>query len=420
MAAYSENGSVLIALATRFAIQLGLPNVIDQLMAYLPSRPQTAHAEERTLYRLSRIWLGICNFELLCVRTLPVMSLRLIVSSFSLDGGKIPSTTLQISPRKIRTLVKHPERTAVDIRLLSQVELNVIRTEAYSKIVNQPRDALSPQNESRLQNTINDTSVELSLWLEEWNTIISTELPSHERSLALQNLHIQREWALLTLSLKAIAASGIENIAIMSDYQHDLVRQAKEAAARHLRHVLVASPLPSSSPSQPNQAKEPTYLGTFKWTLDYVWAKCAFSVLIVLKLSILLRDPVVSVRSLLQDAHVLLEELKNVTVGHIAYFQILQTSIEKCEAAIREHMMQQAEYVDIGTPTMDSNRIAEDAFQGYVPGEFVFEWDFPGLNLKHMPLGWQVSFSISKSRHSLTSPIGRTCSLILRIFSKFI
>lgn len=78
MAAYSDNGFVLIALAMRFAIQLGLPNTIDQLMAYVSDRTRVISAEEQTLYRLSRIWLGICNFELLYVRlcTDPSLSLK--------------------------------------------------------------------------------------------------------------------------------------------------------------------------------------------------------------------------------------------------------------------------------------------------------------------------------------------------------
>jgi hypothetical protein len=280
----------------------------------------------------------------------------------------------------------------VDVRLLSQVELNMIRSDAYYKIVDQHVDTLLPQNESLLRNTVEDTSVELSLWLEEWKSVISVQLNPDQRSIALQNLHIQHEWALMTLALKAIATSGIENIAIMTDFQQDLVRRAKEAAVRHLHHVLETS----SSSSLPSLVLDPmhssTYLGTFKWTLDYVWAKCAFSVLLVLKLAILLRDPFASVMLLLHDAHRLLETLKRVTVGHIAYFQILQASIEKCEAALREHMTQQANPGHTDSSTMGIHGVAEDEFQGYVPREFVFEWDFPGLNLKHVPLGWQDLF----------------------------
>jgi hypothetical protein len=196
---------------------------------------------------------------------------------------------------------------------------------------------------------------------------------------------------MMTLYLKAVASSGIENIAIMTEFQRDFIRKAKEAASCHLHYMLQSSLTPNSSPASHTTTSGSTYLSTFRWTLDYVWAKCAVSVLLVLKLAILLRDPVPSVMALLRDAHRVLEELKTVTVGHIAYFQILQTSIEKCEAALKEYAAEQ-------TPDQDSSitgsrsGAAEDEFQGYVPSEFVFEWDFPGLNLKHMPFGWQDLF----------------------------
>lgn len=278
----------------------------------------------------------------------------------------------------------------MDVRLLSQIELNFIRAEAYNKIVAQVGDPLLPQDETSLRKTVDDTTIELSLWLDEWTTIVSTEPTPHQRSLALQNLHIQREWALTTLYLKAIATLGIENIAFMTDFQRDFVCRAKEAAVRHLHHVLEDSSTPYSSPAVSSEHHQSTYLSTFKWTLDYVWAKCAFSVLLVLKLAILLRDPVPSVMLLLRDAHRVLEELKRVTVGHIAYFQILQTSIEKCEATLKEYVTENTG--SNPAATSNSNGVAEDEFQGYVPSEFVFEWDFPGLNLKHMPLAWQELF----------------------------
>jgi hypothetical protein len=417
MAAYSENGFILIALALRFAVQLGIPGAVDQLIARCVDRSRTITHEEQEWYRMSRLWHGVCNLELF----------------FSLDGGKLPGmtryvdgrrircfcsclnvyarrsdfshtpralrgtlggskprydqltvkSTRHLSPRKIRTLINHPERTAVDVRLLSQIELNIIRAEAYTKLSD--RDPILAQDERRLQTVLDDTIVELSLWLDEWTNIVSSEPSPHERAVALQNLQIQRQWALMTLHLKAIATSGIENIALMTDLQQISVRKAKEAAAAHLQCILQA---PSTGDEV--QSNTSPYLSSFKWTLDYVWAKCAFSVLLVLKLAILLRDPVPSIMSLLRDAHRLLEELKRVTVGHIAYFQILQTSIEKCEAALGEYVAQQSSGPE--SASLEAARAAEDEFQGYVPSEFVFEWDFPGLNLKHMPLGWQDLF----------------------------
>jgi hypothetical protein len=285
----------------------------------------------------------------------------------------------------------HPERTAIDIRLLSQVELNIIRTEAYTKIMGRNGEFTTQHSEDQLRTTVDDASVELSLWLVEWTNIAMTEPAPHQRALALQNLQIQRAFAMMTLYLKAVASSGIENIAIMTEFQRDFIRKAKEAASCHLHYMLQSSLTPNSSPASHTTTSGSTYLSTFRWTLDYVWAKCAVSVLLVLKLAILLRDPVPSVMALLRDAHRVLEELKTVTVGHIAYFQILQTSIKKCEAALREYAAEQIPDQD-SSITGARSGAAEDEFQGYVPSEFVFEWDFPGLNLKHMPFGWQDLF----------------------------
>lgn len=270
----------------------------------------------------------------------------------------------------------------MDLRLLSQVELNLIRTDAYSDILKYSGPSLL-EDEDAIRSKVHDTTTELLLWLDEWSKVVTNEPIPHQRDLALLNLHIQYDWALITLHLKAVSASGIENIAIMTSFQQEMVQKAKEASTRHLHHLLEVSRSPSS-PSEP----VPAYLTTFKWTMDYVWAKGAFSILLVLRLSVLLRDPVPHTLGLLRDAHRVLEELKKVTIGYIPYFQILQTSIEKCEAALTDHATQQ----DVSNPNLAVSGSAESDFQGYVPNQFTFEWDFPGLNLKHMPLGWQDLF----------------------------
>ncbi|EMD85681.1 hypothetical protein COCC4DRAFT_180743 [Bipolaris maydis ATCC 48331] len=378
VAAYSENAFFLIATALRFAIQLDLPRVVDQLIAKSQIRSGAVNSDEQELYRLSRVWHGICNLELF----------------FSLDGGKLPGLKFHTSPRKIRSLLQHPEHTPVDIRLLSQVELNLIRADAYAKIMRRDTDEfLLQENENKVRSTVEEASVELTLWLDEWTNIILAEPVPQRRAVALQNLHIQREWAMMTLYLKAVASSGVENIAFMTDFQKNFIRRAKDAASRHLHYMLQSyTSTPDSSPASSTHTIGSTYLSTFRWTLDYVWAKCAVSVLLVLKLAILLRDPAASVMALLRDAHRVLEELKTVTVGHIAYFQILQTSIEKCEAALREYSVEQNHATQSSPASGTDGGVAETEFQGYVPREFVFEWDFPGLNLKHMPLGWQDLF----------------------------
>lgn len=272
---------------------------------------------------------------------------------------------------------------------MSQIELNIIRANAYT-VITQQHTNTSLASEARLRSTIQGTAVELALWLEEWSAIVSSGTYNDKGEVAMLNLRIQYNWALITLHLKALSNFGIESIAIMTDFQRDMVRIAKEAAVRHL-HSLLETPRTTSSP--PEDSAPPPYLSVFKWTMDYVWAKCAFTVLLVLKLSLLLRDPLPEVLLLLRDAYRVLEELTRVTVinsGNTSYLKILRTSIEKCESALKEHMMQEQQ-LNIGDVEREDGQ-AESDFQGYVPSQFVFEWDFPGLNLRHVPLGWHDLF----------------------------
>jgi hypothetical protein len=208
--------------------------------------------------------------------------------------------------------------------------------------------------------------------------------------------------------LKAVSYIGTENIAAMTGFQRDMVQAAKEAAVRHLDLLLKASSSPPSPhlPSTPNSEHQAevrsAYLASFKWTMDFVWAKCAFSILLVLRLAMLLRDPPQRLMKLLRDSYEVLEEIKNVSSGHIAYFHILQVSIDKCEKALQEWLIQQNNLgVDGSETTIAANtpnlagsqeRTAESEFEGYAPKEFLFEWNFPGLNIRHVPLGWQDLF----------------------------
>jgi hypothetical protein len=92
MAAYSENGFVMIALALRFAIQLGLPNAIDQLIAKGPNRSRSVDADEQELYRLSRLWYGVCNLELLYGHThSTIRELLTVIQVSPLTAARCPA-----------------------------------------------------------------------------------------------------------------------------------------------------------------------------------------------------------------------------------------------------------------------------------------------------------------------------------------
>ncbi|OCL09622.1 hypothetical protein AOQ84DRAFT_403939 [Glonium stellatum] len=397
IASYSENGWILASLALRLALQTNMLTAVDNLMTKIAERNRRENLvigdEERRLFRMARIWYGAFNLEHI----------------FSLDGERPPSIIFVDSPSRLRALVYHPESTVIDLRLLSQVELNVVRANAHVSLFRCWTFSTIVDIEAELGVVIRDTRIDLDLWLDEWTSIIRNHGADYsslkESSLALLNLRIQHAWALITLHLKAVSNTGIENIAAMTEFQKQIVYSAKEEAVRHLQLLLEASslpPTPQGSP-EPSSTQQPggrsAYLASFKWTMDFVWAKCAFSILLVLRLAMILRDPPERLMELLHDSHKVLEELKTVSVHHLGYFQILQVSVEKCEKALQEWMLQQSTAVidgenlaPVGASAYERQQTAETEFEGYAPKEFLFEWHFPGLNLKHVPLGWQDLF----------------------------
>ena len=120
--------------------------------------------------------------------------------------------------------------------------------------------------------------------------------------------------------------------------------------------------------------------------MDFVWAKCAFSFLLLLKLTVLLPDH--EQQDLRQQGQALYYELqKHSGYGSSnVYLKLLRLSIEKY--ASRDQMPQPAE--------LDS----------FIPDEFIFEWDFPGLNLFSSPTGWDLLFSSDLLGDDLFAGIG--------------
>ena len=114
-----------------------------------------------------------------------------------------------------------------------------------------------------------------------------------------------------------------------------------------------------------------------------VTAKCAFSVLLLLKLARLLPSST-NMSSLIADAKTLLAELSKVRGSSNIYFRILSVSVEKCEKALNGDIAA----LNGGEGPMD----AEMDFQTYVPKEFILEWNFPGLTFCWIPFDFQDLF----------------------------
>ena len=363
VASYSEKGWMLTSIATRMAMQLDLPGAYEDALRFAAGTGSpvsriwdsgagvTNPGHIGAVFRKARTWLGLFVLEHI----------------FSIDSGKPPGIEAQANLRRCRILVSHPSRTSLDLRLLSQVELNSLRAIPHAKLS-------LPNNipDTELATFIQGMKIDLDIWLEDWLQIMLTRTvpDSLDRDTMVLNLRIQRDWAEIVMCCRALQSTGIDNIVAMSAEQHEMIRMAKDAAQRHLEKLLDRPDL---------------YLATLRYSMDFVWAKCAFSVLLLLKLAILLPETS-DLPRLLADARRLLGELENIHGPQNIYFRILNIGVEKAEKALNAYMAQR-------TPTSPGPQEAEIDFQTYVPKEFMFEWDFPSLTLSFVPIDLQELFS---------------------------
>ncbi|PVH76092.1 hypothetical protein DL98DRAFT_465595 [Cadophora sp. DSE1049] len=354
-ACYSEKGWLLTSMATRIALDLNLPAAFNKLSSLMMQAETRDREEEAKLMRETRVWFGTFVLEHI----------------LSLDCGKRPGVKAVDGMRRCRVLLGHPSRTMLDFRLLAQVELNAIRALAQERLAPKLGSEVSLSDEE-MSEIVQETRVDLSIWLSDWtNLVAESHIEKEEEKASLEiNLKIQRDWSEMTMLCQGLQGMGIENVAIMSDSQQNLIRLAKVSAQRHLSIIL----------SRPE-----LYITTFRYGMDFVWAKCAFSVLLLLKLARLLPSST-DMSSLISDAKTLLSHLSKVRGSSNIYFRILCLSVEKCEKALNKDSgpssgVQEGGEVD-----------AEMDFQSYVPKEFILEWNFPGLTFCWIPFDFQDLF----------------------------
>lgn len=365
LASYSESAAVLCDVAICAAMRAGLPQQLESLLSSIAERKVNEAQQEQSLFTAARVWSYIFVLDMI----------------LSLDGGKPPSIILRSSPRRIKSCLHHPRRTTLDIRLFAQVELNAIRSHSHASLVNA---AAEPYAEEATSIAIRGAILDLDLWLSEWQgVVLGDSTISSEHDVVSLNLRIQHAWAVLALYLRALTASGIDNIALMTESQRHIAFDAKTAAEQHLQLLLTATK------DRPG-ASGTTFLGrpyiaNFKYAMEFVWAKNAFCVLIVLRLGILLSDSPDHLMARLSEANEIRQELDKVGIGaNISYTRILTKTVQKCEKAVTATL--RPEGLQNLAESSDSD------FQSFIPKEFMFEWDFPGLHLCYIPLEWQDLF----------------------------
>ena len=120
-ACYSPERSLLLSFATRVALDLELPDAFEHLtrhlLEYSTDTPEADHGNEEvvSLMRRCRTWFGLLVME----------------NILHVDAGKLPTFAQKGGARRCRVLLQQPSATALDLRLLSQVELNYLRARIH-------------------------------------------------------------------------------------------------------------------------------------------------------------------------------------------------------------------------------------------------------------------------------------------------
>jgi len=367
VASYSDSGAILCDIALRESLKLHLP---QKVTSYLSSLAAGCRTDQPANMR-----------DLIPVRVL--YGLVLLDQILSLDGGKPASMSLHTTSRRVRFLIAQPHRSPIDLRLYAQVELNELRATSYASVI-----AAANAGEQSLKDTIDQAQVDLSRWKAEWQALIFDNLTvEDERTVFTVNLRIQHAWAVLALQLRALTASGVDNLALVTECQRTISLSAKTAAERHLDLILSNTfDLDSSDASHERSSYLKPYIANIRYGSEFVFAKNAFCVLIVLRLAILLGDPLSAVLHRLQQAQDFLDGLSHAGMGaNVGYIRILSQTVRKCQRAVKAS--QQAQ--DSSEQALDTG---DADFQSFVPHEFTLKWDFPGLNLCYIPLDWQELF----------------------------
>ncbi|KAJ6183698.1 transcriptional regulator family: Fungal Specific TF [Penicillium mononematosum] len=370
VACYSAERSLILSFATRMALDLELHEAFDELIQRLALQnedmayalPNQMFEEERALMWNARTWFGLLVLEHI----------------FRVDGGKPPGIRLKGNVRRCRVLLSHPSSTILDLRLFSQVELNILRANVGDALGG--KTSLDGQS---IADYVHDMKIELDLWFDDWLRIIeSCVAAAEEKPSLLVALRVQKCWAEMMLNCKALRSMGVENVAAMSTTERTILLTAKASARRHLR-LIIADP--------------DFYLAKLRYAMDFVWAKCAFSFLLLLKLSRLIPERDEEHQELLEQGNRLVDELSKAGAsgtqsgaGNI-YLQILKVSIEKYGRALMETQQPSSDGPTVTSPFWELFDAQAD-LQWFVPEQFVSEWDFPGLNLFYFPTAWQDFF----------------------------
>ncbi|KAK5994119.1 hypothetical protein PT974_07559 [Cladobotryum mycophilum] len=354
---YAPERSLLVAAATRMAVDLGFPESYDELVSQSADPRETNQNNETgaALMRKTRTWLH----------------LLVLGHIHHVDAADLPTFKFIGDVRRSRIILKNAFATTLDLFLFCQVELNAARTRIHDSL-----SGLVSSDDDQLMKIVREARIDIDVWFDDWTHVF--EKHSAQYPWLLVNLRMQKCWAENMVMCRAVRASGVENVDFMPPTQRTILVMAREALEEHL-NIMIEEPR--------------IYLRNLRFAMDFVWAKCAFCYLLLVKLSILLPHSLGRTsHELIEHGNILLAEMKEAAGRFLngdrsnaskLYLQLLQTGIERFTNTVRDGY--DAGMVDpamsAGRPLSSFDAEERGGLESFVPEQFVFEWDFPGLTL---------------------------------------
>ena len=242
LSAWSTNGWLPSGHAMRMALDLGLHRALEKL-ADGPSEGKRSEAEERDLVVSARIWLCLYWFD----------------HQMSLGTGRPVILRDESSIRHCRLLLSHPMASPTDVRLVSQIELIIQKTQIY--------ETLSPLNGQVNHSTlafIRRANIALDKW---WSDCDELHRPTMDEDSLLRKI-LSGELYYAKLWLVCVALRGV-SWDKMPFEQRELAFQAKEAATNCLAIFL----------------NSPAYRAALRYAVHDSLVTAAFSGLFLLKVA---------------------------------------------------------------------------------------------------------------------------------------
>jgi hypothetical protein len=215
-ACYVSERSLLLAFATRMALDLQLPDAYEELRRKLVSRGSSSEKTDRPVYNESD--------AMLMRRARGWFQLMVLEQILHVDAGNLRSFQLKGDARRCRILLNRPFTNDLDLRLLSQVELNALRGKVHDSI-----SGLEHFDEEEVMDILHDVQVDIDVWYNDWKNIMQAAGPTTETPVLLVNLEVQKCWSQTVALCRAIRALGKDDVAGMSPAQRDLLLMAKDS-----------------------------------------------------------------------------------------------------------------------------------------------------------------------------------------------